>query len=173
MTCPTPYSPPMVATSKCVVPFFHCAASSLTHLGRIRNEGGRERRHGHWHTVQGWRCTGVREARHKQASETRSKQADINCRPEYWCCMSSLCSVPSSLFDISSSFALGLLWIASRRASFRLSRARRSSLMALDIQGPDSHNRACQSHGELCSGLHIVLKRTAVRCNGNYRWLGF
>jgi hypothetical protein len=96
MTCPTPSSLPMVATSRYESDRRLPLDCLLTQSGRVRREGGRERRYSGRHTVQRWRGAGSREARHQQAPQARREQEDSNGGPEYGHCMEPLnCSTPA------------------------------------------------------------------------------
>ena len=58
----------------------------LTRLGRVRRQGSRKRRHSSWHTVQGRRGVGTREACHQQAAQAWSEQEDSDSRQEHGHC---------------------------------------------------------------------------------------
>jgi len=53
----------------------------LTSLGRVRTQGGGERRYRRRNTVQRWHCVGAGEAGYKQAAQTGSEQTDSYDRP--------------------------------------------------------------------------------------------
>jgi hypothetical protein len=178
MTCPIPSSPPMVATSKFVqtatsLQYTHSQIQVEYAVKAVENGG----------TAVGIRCKdGVVLALEKLVTSKLLKPG-ANKR---------ISTIDRNMGVVSSPLVTaghnpqttgfkfleliqnitGLLWPSSRWPPLRISRSRRSSIMALHVQGPHPHLRSRKSHGKLRPGIYSLLQRATVWYHGHRSRLG-